>query len=262
MLPVYIHNLKGYDAHLFITGLFEYGEQDYSRFDDTIEDKDGFSIKKASKDRISCIPNNEERYISFSKKIVVDKIPKKIASENQQWHIDNNTILGKTLAGVYNNKQDKEILFEIRFIDTFAFMASSLDELASNLRKGCKSIDDMRKVFLNTSKHFKNDEEFELMTKKGIYPYDYITSYDKLNERRLPYRKDFYSKLNNKECSEEDYNNAINVWCKFGCNTLLDYHNIYLISDVLLLRDIWENFRNVCYKNYRLDCEYYYTAPG
>jgi hypothetical protein len=100
------------------------------------------------------------------------------------------------------------------------------------------------------------------MTKKGIYPYDYITSFDKLNERRLPYRKDFYSKLSNKECSEGDYNNAINVWRKFDCKSLLDYHNIYLISDVLLLSDIWENFRNVCYKNYGLDCEYYYTAPG
>jgi hypothetical protein len=138
-------------------------------------------------------------------------------------------------------------------------MASSLDDLSSNLRNGCKSIDDMRKVFVNTSEHFKNDEEFELMTKKGIYPYDYITSFDKLNERRLPYRKDFYSKLSNKECSEGDYNNAIKVWLKFKCKTLLDYHNIYLISDVLLLSDIWENFRNVCYKNYGLDCEYYYS---
>ena len=72
MLPVYIHNLKGYDAHLFITGLFEYEEQDQSRFDEPVTDKNGFDTKKASKDRISCIPNNEERYISFSKKIVVD----------------------------------------------------------------------------------------------------------------------------------------------------------------------------------------------
>ena len=158
--------------------------------------------------------------------------------------------------------ETKDILFEIRFIDTFAFMASSLDDLSSNLRNGCKSIDDMRKVFVNTSEHFKNDEEFELMTKKGIYPYDYITSFDKLNERRLPYRKDFYSKLSNKECSQEDYHNAIKVWFKFKCKTLLDYHNIYLVSDVLLLSDIWENFRYVCYKNYGLDCEYYYTAPG
>ena len=164
MLPVYIHNLKGYDAHLFITGLFEYGEQDQSRFDEPNTDKDGFDKKSASKDRITCIPNNEERYISFSKKIVVDNYKQ------------------------YNEKtgemETKDILFEIRFIDTFAFMASSLDDLSSNLRNGCKSIDDMRKVFVNTSEHFKNDKQFELMTKKGIYPYDYITSFDKLNERR------------------------------------------------------------------------------
>ena len=51
-------------------------------------------------------------------------------------------------------------------------MASSLDSLADNLKKGCKSIDDMRKVFVNTSEHFKNDKQFELMTKKCIYPYD------------------------------------------------------------------------------------------
>ena len=52
------------------------------------------------------------------------------------------------------------------------------------------------------------------------------------------------------------------VWKTFNCKTLLDYHNIYLISDVLLLADIWDNFRSVCYKIYGLDCCYYYTAPS
>lgn len=241
MIPIYIHNLKGYDAHLFISGLFEYGQKqnEYINEDDNL-DKNGLYKKVES--NISCIPNNEERYISFSKKIKVDEY--------------------KKYDEVKKQEVTKNVLFEIRFIDTFAFMASGLESLANNLKKGCKSIDDMRKVFSNTSEYFKNDEQFELMTKKGIYPYDYITNFDKLHDTRLPYRKDFYNKLNNKECSEEDYNNAINVWRKFNCKSLLDYHNIYLISDVLLLTDIWENFRSVCYKNYGLDCEYYYTAPG
>ncbi|MEI7504562.1 MAG: hypothetical protein WCJ61_14890 [Paludibacter sp.] len=241
-LPVYIHNLKGYDAHLFISGLFEYGEQYEDNLVEYNLDEDGFIKKGASSDRISCIPNNEERYISFSKKIKVDTY--------------------KTYNEETGKEITKDILFEIRFIDSFAFMASSLDSLSNNLKNGCNNIEEMRKTFLNTSNHFINDSEFKLMTQKGIYPYDYITNFDKLKERRLPNIKNFYSKLNNKECSKEDYNNAVNVWCTFNCKTLLDYHNIYLVSDVLLLSDIIDNFRAVCYKNYGLDCSYYYTAPG
>ena len=241
-LPVYIHNLKGYDAHLFISGLFEYGEQYNNNLDEDNLDKNGFMKKGASSDRISCIPNNEERYISFSKKIVVDKY--------------------KTYNEATGKEITKEVLFEIRFIDSFAFMASSLDSLSNNLKTGCETIEEMRKIFTNTSKHFKNDVEFKLMTQKGIYPYDYINNYSKLNERRLPNIKDFYSKLNNKECSQDDYNNAVSVWRTFNCKTMLDYHNIYLISDVLLLSDIWANFRALNYKIYGLDSSYYYTAPG
>lgn len=216
-LPVYIHNLKGYDSHLFISGLCKYGYQD----------------NNILKENVTCIPNNEERYISFSKQIVVD-----FTSDN------------------------KPITFEIRFLDTFAFMASSIDSLSENLKSECKTNEDLRTVFKNSSDNFSIDDELKLMTEKGVYPYDYITSYDKFIERRLPHRKEFYSKLYNSECDENDYNKAINVWRVFKCKTLLDYHNIYLKSDVLLLSDIWDNFRNVCYKNYGLDCTYYYTAPG
>ena len=216
-LPVYFHNLKGYDAHLFVNSLFKYGYN--------------------SKNTISCIPNNEERYISFSKSIEVDK---------------------------YKNKDGDyvPVMFEIRFLDTFAFMADSIENLTENLKKDALTIDEKRKVFKNTSKYFKDDEQFLLMIKKGIYPYDYIDSYDKFDECLLPKKKHFYSKLNDSKCSEEEYKHALKVWRVFECNKFLDYHNIYLKSDVLLLSDIWENFRNVCYKIYKLDPCYYYTAPG
>ena len=72
----------------------------------------------------------------------------------------------------------------------------------------------------------------------------------------------FYSKLYNASCSDEDYQQALKVWDTFKCKTFLDYHNIYLQSDVLLLADVWSAFRETCYKNYNLDCLYYYTAPG
>ena len=141
-------------------------------------------------------------------------------------------------------------------------MASSLDSLTNNLKNGCKTIKDLRNVFKNTSDEFKDDDEFNLMIQKGIYPYDYIDNYERLNETKLPKKKKFYSKLNYSECSNEDYERARIVWSKFKCNKLLDYHNLYLKSDVLLLSDIWANFRDISYKNYNLDSTYYYTSPS
>ena len=78
----------------------------------------------------------------------------------------------------------------------------------------------------------------------------------------LPDIDKFYSRLSDSKCDINDYKHAQNVFNKFGCRSLLDYHNIYLKSDVLLLSDIWDNFRKVCFKNYGLDTCYYYTAPG
>jgi hypothetical protein len=65
----------------------------------------------------------------------------------------------------------------------------------------------------------------------------------------------FYNRLNDVFCSNTDYNQAQNVWNTFDCKSLLDYHNIYLKSGVFLLTDTRENIREVCLKNYKLDCE-------
>ena len=74
--------------------------------------------------------------------------------------------------------------------------------------------------------------------------------------------KAFYSKLNNEHISDEDYEHAQKVWEAFDCKTLKDYHDLYLESDVLLLADVFETFRDVCMTNYELDPAWYYTAPG
>ena len=101
-----------------------------------------------------------------------------------------------------------------------------------------------------------------LLARKGVYPYDYATSINKLKETKLPSKEDFYSKLYDEEISEEDYQHAINVWNTFNCQTLQDYHDLYLKSDVLLLADVFENFRKTCLKHYKLDPCHYYAAPG
>jgi hypothetical protein len=220
-MPVYVHNLKSYDAHFLILAMTKYGYQ-----------------AEGNIDNISCIPNNEEKFISFSKSVKVGEYTDK------------------------KTKKVKSIMYEIRFLDSLAFMATSLEKLTSNLKSNCNTTPELREIFKHTSQHYKNDDEFVLMTEKGIYPYEYITDYNVLSETTLPSIDKFYSKLNDTSCSIIDYEKAQKVWTTFNCQTLKDYHNLYLTADVLLLSDIWENFRTVCYKIYNLDACYYYTAPS
>ena len=88
--------------------------------------------------------------------------------------------------------------YNLVFIDSFQFMRSSLDKLASNLSKDS---------FKYTSEQFKG-KAFELMTKKGVYPYDYIDSFEKFNETKLPTKDEFYSILNDQHISDDDYKHA------------------------------------------------------
>ena len=124
--PVF-HNLSGYDSHLFL------------------------NLGKSEGD-ITCIPNNEEKYISFSKKIQV---------------------------GSYLDKDKKEekqlIMHEIRFLDSAKFMASSLDSLVKNLGK--EKLHHVRREFRGKT---------DLISRKGVYPYDYMDCFDKLSEEKRP----------------------------------------------------------------------------
>ena len=94
------------------------------------------------------------------------------------------------------------------------------------------------------------------------YPYEYVDSLERLDETQLPPRSAFYSRLNDRGISEEDYEHAQTVWKKINCKTLRDYHDLYSVSDVLLLADIFENFRNMCMQNYELNPAWYTTSPG
>ena len=85
---------------------------------------------------------------------------------------------------------------------------------------------------------------------------------ERFNEIQLPPKEAFYSKLSGEDISDEDHEHAQQVWKEFGMKTLRDYHDLYNQSDVLLLADVFENFRDVCSKNYELDPAWYYTATG
>ena len=178
---------------------------------------------------IDCIATNEEKYISFTKHISVGSYTSKKT--------------GKT-----NN-----IYYSLRFIDSFKFMAASLDSLVKNLPKD---------AFNNLSREYPEEEKLNLLKRKGVYPYEYMDDLSRLKETKLPPKKAFYSRLTEEGISNEDYNHALNVWKTFGMKTLQDYHDLYNDTDVLLLADVFENFRNICLDNYKLDPAHYFTAPG
>ena len=154
------------------------------------------------------------------------------------------------------NNMEKYMAFmlgnHLTFIDSFQFMSSSLDKLVSNLPA---------EALKYTSEWFKK-EKLSLMTRKGVYPYDYMDSFDKFNKTELPTKEEFYGILIDEHISDEDYTHAQNVWNTFKLQTMGEYHNLYLKSDILLLADVFENFRRTCIQYYKLDPCHYFTSPG
>ena len=153
------------------------------------------------------------------------------------------------------NNMEKYMAFmlgnHLTFLDSFQFMSSSLEKLVGNLPK--ESLKYTSKIFKGT--------KFDLMIRKGVYPYDYMDSFDKFNSP-LPKKEEFYSILNNEHISDENYKHAQNVWNTFNLKNMGEYHDLYLQSDILLLTDVFENFRKTCLEYYKLDPCHYFTSPG
>ena len=154
------------------------------------------------------------------------------------------------------NNMEKYMAFmlgnRLTFIDSFQFMSSSLDKLVSNLPK-----DDL----IYTSKAFKG-KRLDLMSRKGVYPYDFMDSFEKFDQTELPNKDQFYSILNDQHITDDEYDHANKVWNTFMIKTMGEYHDLYLVSDVLLLADVFENFRKTCMQYYKLDPCHYFTSPG
>ena len=192
--------------------------------------------------------------------------------------------------------KDTEINYKIKFIDSCRFMSSSLSKLVDNLSEGfhnnkysdCESnLDyikikneklllkcfncntyykkkfnkDLIKKFKNTYSFCNNDlNKFILLLRKGVYPYEYMDSWEKFNETSLPSKKDFYSNLNMEDIDDIDYRHGNDVFKGFKLENLGDYHDLYVQSDTLLLA--YENFRYMCVKEYELDPAHFLSLPG
>ena len=229
--------------------------------------------KKFSKDDIGVIAENKEKYISFNVKINIK------------------------LAGVSNKDGTKVCKnIQLRFIESCTFMASSLDNLASNLcgtsgiqcdkcrgnvelinisgdyialfecercrTKKTKDLDErvLKKNFNHISSFSGCDETFRLTI--CVYPYEYMDSWEKFEETDLRPKDAFYSRLNMKGISDQYHEHVQEVWNIMEKKTLGSYQDTYLKTDVLLVADVFKTFRNMCLKNYKLDPAHLYTSPG
>ena len=122
----------------------------------------------------------------------------------------------------------------MRCIDSAQFLLASLDKLIAANPPG---------AFKITAQHEPNRE---LLMRKGFYPNEYMDTWDRFTEPKLPQKEVFYSNLSDAHISDNHYTHAQKVWATFGCKTLGDYSNLYCRTDVLLLTDVFETFRKMC----------------
>lgn len=164
-----------------------------------------------------------------------------------------------------NKEKYKTIQYgDLEFKDSFSFLSSSLSSLVDNLQNGkakhrFKYLEKYAPLLFNKK---MTEEDFNLIKRKGVYPYEYMDSFQKFKETKLPAIEKFYSSLNYESVSKADYEHAQFVWKKFNIKNLEEYHRLYLITDVLLLADVFERFRDISIENYSLDPAHYITLPS
>ena len=144
---------------------------------------------------------------------------------------------------------------DLVFIDSLQFMNASLEKLVSNLAKEGDGK-------FHVLKKYTPVEKVPLLLRKGVYPYEYVDSFQKFQQTNLPPIEAFFSTLRNEGISVENYVHAQTIFAEFQCQSLGDYHDLYMKSDVLLLADVFQNVRDICLNYYQLDPAHFYTSPG
>ena len=200
--------------------------------------------------KISVIFHNLHGYDSHFIMQQIGEIAKKHAYTNKKGEKEDLNI------NAIPNNMEKYMAFmlgnHLTFINSFQFMSSSLGKLVSNLPK---------EAFKYTSEEFTG-KELSLMSQKGVYPYDFMNGFEKFDQMELLTKDQFYRVLNNQHIMNNEYNHAKKVWKVFNIKTMGEYHDLYLKSDMLLLADVFENFRKTCLQYYKLDPCHYFTSLG
>lgn len=237
---VVMHNGMGYDIHLFLEKLF----------------KGKVNILAKSFEKYLSLTVNEESYIDENNKYNLissdtdltgkDYFGRFIESESNKYYKENNAT------------EHRIKTFEIVFIDSLNFLRESLEVLilktagSSSIGK-YKEIAGMSFFPSNLKKVFeKFTGENDLFTRKGLFCYDYLDDYKKLNNTEFPAYENFYSALKG-NVEEKDYKEALKIYTEGNIKNLGDYLKLYLTIDVIGLAMVFNTFRDNCLSEYRLD---------
>lgn len=209
-IPVFAHNMSGCDSHMFVKLLAE------------------------SEGEVSCIPQNEEKYMVFSKNVLVDVI------------------------------NDKNVYVTLTFKDTYRFLNKSLAllvKITETFRHTDKYFTEEEQKVLGSKQHYPYEymDSFSKMKETTIPPKEAFNS--SLNSKGLVFREDNFDEMEPEKMTDEDYNDFKKSWDVSKSKTLGDFTMFYVKGDTLQLVDVFENFIDVFMGLFGLDPSYYISAP-
>lgn len=164
----------------------------------------------------------------------------------------------------YNGENFRTLSFNsFEFIDSLAFLQSSLSQLANDLQNSNHDYKILKQTSLVKTDGRFDKEKFEMILGKSFFPYEFCKSLKQMySVKKLPKRKEFYSQLSEKSISAVDHKFAKKVWKKFECRHLVDYTLIYCKIDVLILSELFEAFRDEMMNFSGLDPSHYISLPA
>ena len=141
----------------------------------------------------------------------------------------------------------------VLFLDSFQFLSASLDTLVATLAKSGKE------KFRHTTRYVG---ERDYLFQKGVFCYNYMTDRSKFDDIALPPKDEFYNHLIDEPISDDDYARALAIWSDYDMKNLRQYHDFYLTTDVLLLTDVFQSFRETMLRDCGLDCLHFPSLPS
>ena len=286
-IPVVFHNGSTYDYHFIIKQLARKFKGNFDCLGENTEKYITFSVPiKKVLDNDNDKDKNKVKTVTYRLKFIDSYrfMQSSLSNHvNNLFEINNKELKNKfsdnmrsmihSLSQSINkiSEIDRKIMHidkkeqENKFIDNMRSMIKSLSQSIDKVSEIDNKISQALLIekFPNTYQLCNKDlNKFALLSRKGVYPYEYMDSWERFKEESLPDKESFYSELNNEHITDEDYEHAQKVWSTFNIKNLGEYHDLYIQSDTLLLADVFENFRDKCIERYELDPAHFLSAPG